>query len=75
MGFDDKVLVMAVRWMGLLNRFSGGDPAVHVKIEAMWKEAFKDDQFRERSPMSPELMEYVGVAIRSAYAAGLMVRA
>jgi hypothetical protein len=65
-------MALAVRWMGLLNRFSGGDPAVHAKIEAMWKEAFQDDQFRERSPMSPELMQFVGEAIRSAYAAGLM---
>lgn len=63
---------LAVRWMALLNRFSGGDPEVHAKISAMWKEAFRDEQFRERSPMSPELMEWVGEAIRSAYAAGLM---
>ncbi len=70
-----EAMDLAVRWMGLLDRFSGGDPAVHAKIEAMWKEALRDDQFRERSPMSPELMEFVGEAIRSAYAAGLMVRA
>jgi MerR family transcriptional regulator, thiopeptide resistance regulator len=70
-----EAMDLAVRWMGLLNRFSGGDPAVHTKIEAMWKEALKDDQFREHSPMSLELMEYVGVAFRSAYAAGLMVHA
>jgi DNA-binding transcriptional MerR regulator len=67
-----EAMDLAVRWMGLLNRFSGGDPAVHAKIEAMWKEAFQDDRFRERSPMSPELMEWAGAAIRSAYAAGLM---
>jgi DNA-binding transcriptional MerR regulator len=60
------------RWMTLLNRFSGGDPAVHEKIKVMWAEAFKDQEFREKSPVSPELMEYVAVAIRSAYAAGLM---
>jgi hypothetical protein len=67
-----EAMDLAVRWMGLLNRFSGGDPEVHSKIGAMWKEAFQDDQFRERSPMSPELMEYSGQAIRAAYAAGLM---
>jgi DNA-binding transcriptional MerR regulator len=67
-----EAMGLAVRWMGLLNRFSGGDPAVHAKIEAMWKEAFQDDQFRERSLMSPELMQFMGEAIRSAYTAGLM---
>jgi hypothetical protein len=56
----------------MLNRLSGGDPAVHAKIEAMWKEALQDEQFREKSPMSPELMEYVGEAIRSAHAVGLV---
>ena len=63
---------LAVRWMDLLNRFSGGDPAVHQKVAAMWKEAFQDEQFREKSPVTPELMAYVGEAIRSAYAAGRM---
>ena len=67
-----EAMDLAVRWMALLHRFSGGDPAVHAKIEAMWKEAFQDQTFRERSPMSPELMEFVGEAMRSAYAAGLM---
>ena len=67
-----EAMDLAVRWMALLHRFSGGDPDVHAKIEAMWKEAFQDQTFRERSPMSPELMEFVGQAMRSAYAAGLM---
>ncbi len=70
-----EAMDLGVRWMDLLNRFSGGDPLVHAKIEAMWKEAFQDDRFRENSPVSPELMEYAGEAIRSAYAAGLIARA
>jgi DNA-binding transcriptional MerR regulator len=67
-----EAMDLAVRWMDLLNRFSGGDPQVHAKIEAMWQEAFQDDKFRENSPISPELVEYSGQAIRAAYAAGLM---
>jgi DNA-binding transcriptional MerR regulator len=63
------------RWMAMLNRLSGNDPRVNAKIEAMWKEALQDDDFREKSPMSPELMEYVGEAIRSAHAAGLVALA
>jgi DNA-binding transcriptional MerR regulator len=70
-----EAMDLGVRWMDLLNRFSGGDPQVHAKIEAMWKEAFQDAQFLENSPVSPELMQYAGEAIRSAYAAGLMGRA
>jgi len=61
------------RWMDMLNRLSGGDPEVHAKVEALWKEALQDPQFRERSPITPELMEYAGRAIRSAHAAGLIV--
>ena len=67
-----EAIDLGVRWMDLFNRFSGGDPAVQSKVEAMWTEAFQDDQFRERSPMSPELMQYAGQAIRAAYRAGLI---
>ncbi len=67
-----EAMDLAGRWMGLFNRFSGGDPGVMEKVGAMWKEAFLDDQFRERSPATPEMMAYVGQAIRAAYAAGRM---
>lgn len=67
-----EAMELGRRWMELLNRFSGGDPAVHAKIKVMWAEAFKDKAFRDKSPVSPELMEYVSEAIRNAYAAGLM---
>jgi DNA-binding transcriptional MerR regulator len=67
-----EALDLAVRWMDLLYRFSG-DPQVHAKIEAMWKEAFQDERLRANSPMTPELMEWIGVAIRTAAARGLIV--
>jgi hypothetical protein len=50
----------------------GEDPAIAFKLSQMWKEAFQDQAFLERSPVSPELMAYVGQAISSAYAARLM---
>ena len=67
-----EVMDLARRWMGLLDRLSGGDPAVQMKVGAMWKEAYQDEQFLQRSPVSPELMAYMGEAIRSAHAAGLI---
>jgi len=67
-----EAMDLACRWMALFDRVSGGDPIVQAKVGAMWKEAFEDDEFRARSPVSPELMEWVGAAIRSAYAAGLL---
>jgi DNA-binding transcriptional MerR regulator len=70
--YSPEALDLAVRWMALLNRFSGGDPLVHAKIEAMWKEAFQDERFRANSPMTPELMEWIGVAIRTAAAKGMI---
>jgi DNA-binding transcriptional MerR regulator len=66
-----EAMDLAVRWMALFNRDSGGDPVVQQKVGAMWKEAFQDEEFRAKSPVTPELMDYVGEAIRSAYAAGL----
>jgi DNA-binding transcriptional MerR regulator len=70
---SDEAMDLGRRWMDMLDRLSGGDPEVHQKAEAMWREALKDDAFRERSPMSPELIEWAGQAIRSARAAGLIV--
>jgi DNA-binding transcriptional MerR regulator len=66
-----EAMNLACRWMELFHRASGGDPVVQAKVGAMWKEAFKDEQFRATSPVSPELMDYVGEAIRCAHAAGL----
>lgn len=66
-----EAMSLACRWMELFNRVSGGDPVVQAKVGAMWKEAFKDEEFRARSPVTPELMDYVGEAIRCAHAAGL----
>jgi DNA-binding transcriptional MerR regulator len=70
---SDEAMDLGRRWMGMIDRLSGGDPEAHEKAEAMWREALKDDAFRERSPMSPELIEWAGQAIRSARAAGLIV--
>lgn len=67
-----EAMDLGVRWMAQVKRITGGDPTVSLKIRGMWSEAFKDDQFRERSPVSPELMAFMGEAIRAAYAARLM---
>ena len=67
-----EAMELGVRWMAQVKRITGGDPAVAMKIRGMWGEAFKDEQFRERSPVSPELMAYMGEAIRAAYEARLM---
>ena len=67
-----EAMDLTVRWMGQARGALGGDPAIGFKLSQMWKEAFRDDTFRERSPVSPELMAYVGQAISAAYAARLM---
>jgi hypothetical protein len=67
-----EAMDLGVRWMAQVKLFTGGDTAVNFKLQGMWNEAFKDDQFRERSPVSPDLMAYMGEAIRAAYAARLM---
>jgi MerR family transcriptional regulator, thiopeptide resistance regulator len=67
-----EAMDLAVRWMGQARGILGGDPAIGFKMNQMWKEAFQDEAFRERSPVSPELMAYVGQAISAAYAARLM---
>ena len=58
----------ARRWMAQVSLTTGGDTAVTQKVGAMWMDAFKDPDFREKSPMSPELMQFVGEAYRRAQA-------
>ena len=67
-----EAMELGCRWMAQVKRITGGDPAVVAKIRTMWDEAFTDDEFRERSPVSPELMDYMGEAIRAAYTARLI---
>ncbi len=62
---------LARRWMGLVRRFTGGDPAVNRRVYAMWQEAYRDDAFRERSPVPPELMDFIRQAYGAAVQAGI----
>jgi DNA-binding transcriptional MerR regulator len=67
-----ELMDLACRWMALAKAVNGEDPVVIMKVGIMWDEAFQDADFRERSPVSPELMAYVKRAIIAAYAAGVM---
>ena len=62
---------LAVRWMALTKRFTGGDPAVNMKVKTVWQEAFRDPDFRARSPVSPEMMDFIRSAFGYAVTAGL----
>jgi DNA-binding transcriptional MerR regulator len=65
-----EAMDLATRWMALARRFTGGDPGVSMKVSAMWQEAFKDDQFRQRSPVTPQMMAFISEAFKNAVAAG-----
>ncbi len=67
---DPEAMDMARRWMALVGRFTGGDPDMNRKVRDMWQDAYQDPDFRERSPVSPQMMAYVGEAYRFAVATG-----
>ena len=66
-----EAMDLAIRWMALAKRFTGGDPIATLKVSNMWQEAFKDEQFRQNSPVTPEMMAFISQAYKHAVAAGL----
>ena len=61
---------LAKRWMLQVDRFTGGAPETNARSAAMWKEALDDPEFARRSPLTPEMMAFVGQAWRHAQAQG-----
>lgn len=54
---------VALRWRGLVREFTGGDPALASKVRAVWKDALADPKIAAMTPLTPELMAFMGKAM------------
>jgi MerR family transcriptional regulator, thiopeptide resistance regulator len=60
---------LARRWQALVEQFTGGDPTLHAKSAALWRDAMADPATADRVPLTPEMFAFVGEALRRSKAA------
>lgn len=60
---------LARRWQALVEQFTGGDPTLHAKSAAVWRDAMADPATANRVPLTPEIFAFVGEAARRSKAA------
>ena len=54
-----EALDAARRWRGLVEQFTGGDPAVAEKVRAVWGEAMADPKAAPMLPLTPEVFAFM----------------
>jgi DNA-binding transcriptional MerR regulator len=59
-------IALARRWQALVDRFTGGDPAVAGKVRAIWHEAMADPAAAPKLPLTPEVFAFMGKAMTAA---------
>jgi DNA-binding transcriptional MerR regulator len=57
-----EALAVARRWRGLVNQFTGGDPAIAAKVKAVWSDAMADPKTAPRLPLNPEIFAFMAKA-------------
>ena len=65
---DDRMQALARKWQGLIEQFTGGDPAIMQSLKTMYET--EGPEKASRGMVDPELMEYMGRAIEIAGASG-----
>jgi DNA-binding transcriptional MerR regulator len=60
---DERVQSLARRWQGLIEQFTGGDPAISQSLKNMYES--EGVEAASRGAVKPELMEYVNRAMQS----------
>jgi hypothetical protein len=60
---DERVQALARRWQGLIDQFTGGDPAIFQSLKKMYES--EGVEAASRGAVKPELMEYVSRAMQS----------
>jgi hypothetical protein len=66
-----EAMDLARRWMIAVNQATGNDPALNQKVRAMWQEALQEPAVAAASPVSLEMMSFIGEAYQKALAAGV----
>ena len=57
-----EAMDLADRWGAQLAKFTQGDPGLHAKAGAMWKDAMADPAAAPRLPMTPDMFVFIGQA-------------
>ena len=65
---SDKVLNLALRWLGLASAANGGDLRLLTKYAAAYREALADPRVAPKLPLSRELLDWFGPALTRAAA-------
>lgn len=60
---DERVQALARQWQGLIEQFTGGDPAIFQSLKKMYES--EGVEAASRGAVKPELMEYVSRAIQA----------
>ena len=58
-----SVQAVAVKWRGLIERFTGGDPQMLAKLKAVWRDIDKRPRMIATNPVTPELRAFMGRAV------------
>ncbi|MBV9549119.1 MAG: MerR family transcriptional regulator [Alphaproteobacteria bacterium] len=54
---------LARRWRAQVLAFTGGDPELAAKVRAFWNDALKDQKMASATPLTPDLMAFMGRAM------------
>jgi hypothetical protein len=58
---SDSVQVLAQRWMGLVQQFTGGDPGIEQSLNRMYQQ--EGSEIASRGAVDSAMSEYIGRAI------------
>jgi DNA-binding transcriptional MerR regulator len=56
-------LDLARRWRAQVMQFTNGDPQMAAKVRAFWNDALKDPKMAATTPLTPDLMAFMGKAM------------
>lgn len=56
---------LAKRWQAQVAKFTGGDPELFQRMGKVWADAMADPAAAPKLPMNPEIMAFVGKAIKA----------
>lgn len=60
-----EAIDLARRWNALARQFTGGDPVMDAKTQAVWREAMADPDKAARLPITPEMFAFVSAAAKA----------
>ncbi|WP_140986168.1 MerR family transcriptional regulator [Asticcacaulis tiandongensis] len=71
---SDEAVDLAVRWMAQVNKATGNNPQLNLKLRDLAREALETQAFADASPSSLTITDYIQKAYAAAIDRGLMPR-